>query len=226
MKGSQRKSHITVSPRVLARLRDRPKTLHPHNYTAFGHQTWQDVNLSWWAPTLKVTWPFDRVILRDYVTEEKHYISNTTEPMATKLGRMVICHMTLWSLGRAISRDKLKRISATGFILRPPDLAGWKLNLYRLLPQSHMTLWSRGLARPRDKLKPLYLQYHSVPMATKLGIMLTYVEQLSHINLLDAVVRWSCKITWQTKTTISPHYSPYGHQTWQGGDFPWGAPII
>ena len=36
-------------------------------------------------------------------------------------------------------------------------------------------------------------------MATKLGRILTYLEQFLPINLLDPLVMWSCEITWQTK---------------------------
>ena len=31
--------------------------------SGYGHQTWQDGNLSWWTPTHKVTWQFDHVVL-------------------------------------------------------------------------------------------------------------------------------------------------------------------
>ena len=41
-------------------------------------------------------------------------------------------------------------------------------------------------------------------MVTKLDRMVTYHEGLLHINSNDALITWSCKITWQTKTIISP----------------------
>ena len=55
--------------------------------------------------------------VRDYVTNQNHYISNTTVPMATRPGSTVIyleqlsssiSYPTLWSRGFAISREKLK----------------------------------------------------------------------------------------------------------------------
>ena len=41
------------------------------------------------GPTYKVPWPFDQVVLWDHVKNWNHYISNTTVPMPTKLGRKV-----------------------------------------------------------------------------------------------------------------------------------------
>ena len=41
-------------------------------------------------------------------------------------------------------------------------------------------------------------------MATKFGRMLAYLEQLPPIRLLIPLVMWSCKVTRQTKTIISP----------------------
>ena len=33
------------------------------HHSAYGHYTWQDSNLPWWAPAQKFTWPFDHVTL-------------------------------------------------------------------------------------------------------------------------------------------------------------------
>ena len=71
------------------RSHDKLKPLYLHYQRAYGHQTWQDGNLPWWTPACKVTLPFDHVVLWDHVTNWNHYISITTVPMATKLGRMV-----------------------------------------------------------------------------------------------------------------------------------------
>ena len=65
------------------------KALYLHYYIAYCHQTWQGGDLAWGAPTDKVTWPFDHVVLWDYVAILKH-ISATRVPVATKLSRMVI----------------------------------------------------------------------------------------------------------------------------------------
>ena len=55
-------------------------------------------------------------------------------------------------------------------------------------------LSSNGFARPHDKLKPLY-STATVPMATKLGRMLTYLEVFLTINLYNALTARSCKVT-------------------------------
>ena len=40
-------------------------------------------------------------------------------------------------------------------------------------------------------------------MATKLGRMVTYLDELLHLKSHDALIAWSCNITWHTKTIIS-----------------------
>ena len=61
---------------------------------------------------------------------------------------------------------------------------------------------SHDPARSHDKLKLLYLHY-AVPMAMKLGRMVTYLEGLKSIKQHNALITWSCKITWQSKIIIS-----------------------
>ena len=76
--------------RGLARSRDK-EYLYYHG--ACGYQIWQDgwmtyqYDLPWWAPTYKVLWCFNQVVLRDHMTSKKQYISNTTVTVAAKLGR-------------------------------------------------------------------------------------------------------------------------------------------
>ena len=62
----------------------------------------------------------------------------------------------------------------------------------------------------------------TVPMATKLGRVLTYLEALLPKKLYCSWMTWSSKITWQI---ISPLPWFLGHQTWQVGDLPWETPI-
>ena len=64
-------------------------------------------------------------------------------------------------------------------------------------------------------LQPLktYLHYHnalpkqnhyiSMPVATKLGRMITYLDRLLAIKSHDLLITWSCEITWQTNHFIS-----------------------
>ena len=55
-------------------------------------------------------------------------------------------------------------------------------------------------------------------MATKLGNVITYSEELPSIRLYDPLVTWSGKVTSQTKYVISPLHSDYGRHTWQGNN--------
>ena len=98
----------------------------------------------------------------------------------------------------------------SGILLSPPpeflwpaNLAGWWLTMSRSYPFSHLILWLRGLPRSRDKIKTT-ISTLTLPMATKLGRIMTYLERLlarkSHVPL----VMWSCKMTRQTKIIISP----------------------
>ena len=65
------------------------KTLYLHYHNTFRHQNCRGGVLKWVAPTHNVTWPFHHMVLRDNVTNWKHYIFTTRVPMAIKLGRMV-----------------------------------------------------------------------------------------------------------------------------------------
>ena len=43
-----------------------------------------------------------------------------------------------------------------------------------------------------------------MPMATKLGRVVSNFEGILPIIIVDPLVMWSCEITWQTKTIKSP----------------------
>ena len=81
-----------------------------------------------------------------------------------------------------------------------------------------MALLSRNLARSRDNY---YFSTITVPMATKMGRIVTYLE-----GLLTVYLFWSCGLARSHDKQI-PSYlyckSAYGKQTWQNDDFPWGA---
>ena len=53
---------------LIARSRDKLKSLYFHYQSAYGCQTWHDSNLPWWDPAYKVTWLFDYVVKRNDVT--------------------------------------------------------------------------------------------------------------------------------------------------------------
>ena len=44
------------------------KPLHLYYDSAYVHHTWQDGNLLWRAPTHKITWSLDHVVLQGHVT--------------------------------------------------------------------------------------------------------------------------------------------------------------
>ena len=71
----------------------------------------------------------------------------------------------------------------------------------------------------------LYMSTTAVPMATKLEMMVTYLEEVLPIMWRNPLIPWSCKITWKTKTIYLHYRGDYGHQTWQDGDLPWRASI-
>ena len=78
------------------------------------------------------------------------------------------------------------------------------------------------------KNKNHYISSTKVPMATKLGRMITYLDSLLPLKSQDPLITWSCEITWQTKLlyihVVLQSYVTNDHQTWQGGDIPWRAP--
>ena len=53
-----------------------------------------------------------------------------------------------------------------------------------------------------------YISTIRVSMFTKLGRMVIYLDGLVPITTHDCLITWSCKITWQTKTIISPSTVP------------------
>ena len=52
---------------ITSRLCKKLKSLYLHYQSAYGHHTWQDGNLPWWALAYKVTWPFNHVVLWDHM---------------------------------------------------------------------------------------------------------------------------------------------------------------
>ena len=69
-----------------------------------------------------------------------------------------------------------------------------------------------------DKQKSLYIHNQSA-YGYKLGRMLTYLDEFLPIKSHQPLITWSCKITSQTKTIMSPYHSVYGHKTCQDGDY-------
>ena len=130
--------------------------------------------------------------------------------------------MTLWSRGLAWLRDKLKLLYLHYHIAY--ENKSWQ--------DGNLPWWASaykvacGLARSRDKLKPLHLYHNAYGHQTWQEGKLA--DGLLPIKPHDPSITWSCEITWQTKTIISPlpQFLFYGHQTWQNGNLPWLPPTI
>ena len=104
--------------------------------------------------------------------------------------------MTLWSHGLVRSCDNLK------------SLFFYYHNIY-----DHK-VWQAG-DLPSDVsthyVTPPFLMWQTkniftcaMPMVTKLGKMMNYLEWPLAIKSHDCIIRWSCKITWQTKIITYP----------------------
>ena len=83
----------------------------------------------------------------------------------------------------------------------------WSRDTLKASYLHHMIFWLHGPWRSRDKLK-LFVSPTKVPMATKLGKMVTYLEGLLPVKSQDALTTLSWKITWQTKTILFPLLVP------------------
>ena len=131
--------------------------------------------------------------------------------------------MKLWSRGLVRSRDKLNRLYL--HYLSVYDYRTWKngdslwetlthkVTCKNVFLQEHVTNWKQ------------YISSTTVPMSTKLVRLVTYLERLQPIYLLDPLVMWFWKIKWQTKTNNTQYHCTYGQQTGDIGDLPWGAPM-
>ena len=96
----------------------------------------------------------------------KPFISTTTMPMTTKLGRGVTYpegvpmshgYIITWSC-KIMWQTKI--IYSVPQYLWSPNLTGWVLTMRSFFPLTHMTLWSRGLASLREIFDLLYLYYN------------------------------------------------------------------
>ena len=79
--------------------------------------------LNWRAPNHKVIQCSNHMILQSCLTNKNHYISTTRVPMATKLGRMVIC------------LDRLLPIESHGLLIMWSCEITWQTKTISPLPQ-------------------------------------------------------------------------------------------
>ena len=68
-----------------------------------------------------------------------------------------------------------------------------------------------------------YTSTTTVPMATKLIRMVTYLKGLLHKKSNESLFTRSYKITWQTENMSPLLHSAYGHWFWQVGDLSQGT---
>ena len=64
-----------------------------------------------------------------------------------------------------------------------------------------MTIQSRGIARSTVNWNH-NISAITIPMATKIGRMSTYSEELSTLNSHSPLIRWTCKVMWNIRSVI------------------------
>ena len=109
-------------------------------HNAYSHNIWQDCDLTCAAFIHKVRWPYNHVVSSDHVTNSNHYISTTTMPMATKLGRVEMYNDELPAIKPKVSlitwswKLNWNIRFAISLLLKglwPPNLARWWLTMRR-----------------------------------------------------------------------------------------------
>ena len=117
-------------------------------------------------------------------------------------------HTTLWSRGLVRSRVKIRPLyfhnqSVYGYQTWQNGNLPWWARAYKLtLPFDHVILWDQVIN----------YSYHifttTVPMPTKLGKRVTYIDGFLPMKLHDSSITWSCEILWQPKIILSllPQY--------------------
>ena len=123
-------------------------------------------------------------------TNWKSLICNTA--MATKLGRMVTYSE---GLPPVKSNDPLITWKQTKNI--PQLLSGYGHQALQggNLPARAHTLQDGNLP---SRAPTHYISASRVPMTTKLGKMVTYLDGLLPIKSHDPLIAWPCKVRWQT----------------------------
>ena len=135
-------------------------------------------------------------------------MSTTTVPMATKLAEYGDLP---WGAAdhKVISRDYARSCKNKPLYLYCQRVYG---NLTWQDGHLPWWAWTRKITWPFDHIVlqdhvtnwNYYISTTVVPMVTKLGRMVTYLELLLTIKLFNGLITWSCKVTWHTKTIISP----------------------
>ena len=144
---------------------DKLKPLYFLCRSAYGHQTWQDGNLSWWAPTHKVTKTINTWSCK-VSWQSKTIISPLPQLLwLPKLGRLVIYfeellsiywHDLLFTWSCEIPWQTKNIISPLPQYLLSANLARCWQTMRSSHSKSYMILQSRGFVRSRDKLNTIW----------------------------------------------------------------------
>ena len=89
----------------------------------------------------------------------------------------------------------------------------WIWPFDHMVLRDHVTHWNH------------YISTNAMLMSTMLGRMVTNLEGLLPVMLLDPLVTWSWQITWELKPLYLHYHSAHGHKTWYDGDLPLVASI-
>ena len=111
--------------------------------------------------------------------------------------------MTHWSRGLSRSCDKLNSLwlyYQSGYHHQtwqgssPP----WRVAIYKVTWSSYHMILRHHVTRQNHCISTT-----TVPMAMKLSRMVTYLEGLLTSKSYNTLIKWSCNVTWQTKSIIS-----------------------
>ena len=97
---------------------------------------------------------------------------------------------TLWELHYQSSYSHITLQDGHLLWWAPIHKVAWPF--YHVALQDHVTSQSH------------YFFTTTVPMTTRLSRVVTYLERLHTEMSNNALIMWSCKVTWKTKTIISP----------------------
>ena len=127
--------------------------------------------------------------------------------------------MTLWSRGFVRSRDKLKSSylhyhSAHGHQTWQDDDLPWWAPAYKVAswPFDYVVLQDHVTKQNH------YISTIRVPMATKLGRMVTHLDELAPTKSHHLLITWFCD---KLKPLYLLYHSAYDPQIWQDGNLHW-----
>ena len=140
---------MALESRGVARSRDELKMFYLHCNNAYHHQTWQDGGLPWGACTPKVTWPFDHMVLWNYVTNKINISPLPQYPRPLNLaGWWLTLRRGFYLLSHHHNAYGQQTWQGVNLL--------WEVTTHSipLIPQSS------GLVRSYDKFNTLYLHVH------------------------------------------------------------------